>query len=344
MAFCRFCGKELMGEYCDCPAAQEEAFPQNGGAPIFDEPFFQEQVVTGEPEREPFLIRQFHLDLSSLTRLITSIKELLGISEVTSVTTDPYERNVPIVPDCIPAEENEIVIKQYNVARLRSRLKLMFAEGRLMVTNRRILFRASGTSLTGNTVQEHQFNLDEIGGVEIHKDYKFSLLSFFGCLMLWILAAAWTRTRFGGMGSGAAVVSVILGLLGMVPTFVVYKHFWFKLLCAVVGNTFLSMAAARNNGFVEFLSAIGSIIVLANLVIVSMVPNLVLKIKCKGASGAVVIGSQKILLQRKSGGDDYSGFSEVMPWEDTMLAMNELGTLIDDLQKQGDYAIEKWSN
>ena len=56
----------------------------------------------------------------------------------------------------------------------------------------------------------------------------------------------------------------------------------------------------------------------------------------------MVIGSQKSMFRRKVG-DDYSGFAEVMPWEDTIMAMNELGTMIDDLQKQGDYAIEKWS-
>ena len=48
-----------------------------------------------------------------------------------------------------------------NLALLRTRLKFMKAEGRMMVTNRRVLFRAAGTSLTGNILQEHQFNLDE---------------------------------------------------------------------------------------------------------------------------------------------------------------------------------------
>ena len=48
-------------------------------------------------------------------------------------------------------------------------------------------------------------------------------------------------------------------------------------------------------------------------------------------------------LQRRSGSDEYSGFVEVLPWEDTIMAMNEIGAMIDDLKKQGDYAIEKWS-
>ena len=67
-----------------------------------------------------------------------------------------------------------------------------------------------------------------------------------------------------------------------------------------------------------------------------------IKVKTKGATGAVVIGSQQAMFRRKTG-DDYSGFAEVMPWEDTIMAMNEIGTMIDDLQKNGDYAIEKWS-
>lgn len=71
------------------------------------------------------------------------------------------------------------------------------------------------------------------------------------------------------------------------------------------------------------------------------IPILVIKIKTKGASGAIVIGSQKAMFSKT--GDDYSGFAEVMPWEDTVMAMSELGTMIDDLQKQGDYAIDKWS-
>lgn len=79
-----------------------------------------------------------------------------------------------------------------------------------------------------------------------------------------------------------------------------------------------------------------------NRIINSLVPNLVLKIKTKGGSGAVVIGSQKAIYRRKSG-DDYSGFAEILPWEDTELAINELGTMIADLQQQGNYAVEKWT-
>ena len=96
------------------------------------------------------------------------------------------------------------------------------------------------------------------------------------------------------------------------------------------------------NGFLQFLAVVSWIFLIVMLLINSLVPNLVLKIKTKGGSGAVVIGSQKAIYRRKSG-DDYSGFAEILPWEDTKLAINELGTMIADLQQQGNYAVEKWT-
>ena len=75
---------------------------------------------------------------------------------------------------------------------------------------------------------------------------------------------------------------------------------------------------------------------------VNMLDNLMVGQLGTEAMNAVSIGSQQSLLRRNFS-KDYSGFKEIMPWEDTVIAINELGTLIDDLQKQGDYAIEKWS-
>lgn len=82
---------------------------------------------------------------------------------------------------------------------------------------------------------------------------------------------------------------------------------------------------------------------LANLFVNCFVKNLVIKLKLRGGYSAIHIGSKKSLLQRHGGTDEYSGFTEVLPWEDTTMAMNELGALLDDLRKRGDYAIEKWS-
>lgn len=335
MAFCRYCGKELIDGQCDCYEFQ--ASIGNGGNAQYQQAY--------EQSKDPFIIPSFNLNFSSFSGFVSSMRNQTGMSEPSSNSGDPFEHNVPIVPDCIQPEENEVVVKQYNIAMLRTRLKFMKAEGRMMVTNRRVLFRATGTSLTGNIAQEHQFKLDEIGGIEMHKDYKFSLLNFLGCFLLYILAIYLTLMIFRRASNGGAIaIGVILGIVGLVPTFVVYKRFGLKLLCAMVGSGCFSMAyiVSSRSGFLMFLLILANLIVLMDLIIVCFVPNLVVKIKTNGAVGAVVIGSQKAMFKRDIG-DDYSGFVEVMPWEDTIMAMNELGTMIDDLQKQGDYAIEKWS-
>ncbi len=335
MAFCRYCGEELINGQCDCYEFQASIGNTTNNQ-------YQEAYQSA---KEPFLIQSFKPNFSSVSGFVSSMRDQSGLSEPTSNADDPFEHNVPIVPDCVQPEDNEIVVKQYNIAKLRTRLKFMKAEGRLMVTNRRVLFRASGTSLTGNILQEHQFNLDEIGGIEMHKDYKFSILSFIGCLLIDILALYLTQMIFSSTVNGGTIaICVILGILGLVPTFIVYKHFWLKLLCSIIASGCFSMAFAASigSGFIGFMVVLANIIVIINLIIVCFVPNLVVKIKTKGATGAVVIGSQKAMFRRKTG-DDYSGFAEVMPWEDTIMAINELGTMIDDLQKQGDYAIEKWS-
>ena len=379
MAYCRFCGKELVNGQCDCDEflasvgkkkeshRQEEAHTYAGQGASEQKRYREEQRYTGrqykeqryeEPHqeeqhyeeayhrtRDPFFVQSVGIDFSSPSSFVTSIRDQSGVSDPAASTGDPYEHNVPIVPDCVEAEDNEVIVKQYNLAMLRTRLKFMKAEGRLMVTNRRVLFRAAGTSLTGNILQEHQFNLDEIGGIEIHKDYKFSILSFLGCLILSGFAFVLPEYLFATTGDTLTMIlGLIFGLACMVPTFVVYKHFWIKLFFAMAGSGCLLLAYTLSDSNILFgiLALLGTLLLIIDLMIVCFVPNLVVKVKTKGAQGAVVIGSQKSMFSRKTG-DDYSGFAEVMPWEDTVMAMNELGTMIDDLQKQGDYAIEKWS-
>ncbi len=419
MAFCRFCGKEMVNGQCDCDGFRSsmmgQANSQHGAAGQYGNPMqggqyggqthdgqygnqyqggqhgnqyqggqygnqyqggqygnqyqsdqYGNQYQNGqygnqyqgsqsqsnqyqqpyEKEKDPFIIPSFKINASSFSSFMSSIRDMTGAGEPNSSGDDPYEHNVPIVPDCIQPEENEIVVKQYNIAKLRTRLKFMKAEGRMMVTNRRILFRAAGTSLTGNILQEHQFNLDQIGGIEMHKDYKFSIMNFIFCILLNVFVLYLLMDAMINIDNGTvvAVVGTLLGIVGLVPTFVVYKRFWLKLTFAFISNIcfLVTYEVADNNGFFAVLVILSYVIQLVDLIIVCFVPNLVIKIKTMGAEGAIVIGSQKAMFRRRTG-DDYSGFAEVLPWDDTVMAMNEIGTMIDDLQKQGDYAVQKWS-
>lgn len=39
---------------------------------------------------------------------------------------------------------------------------------------------------------------------------------------------------------------------------------------------------------------------------------------------------------------DFTGFGEVFPSEDSETAIRELGAIINDIQRMGDYAIDRW--
>lgn len=357
MAYCRFCGKPIAGEECTC----DEYLKSIGKTP-----------------KKRVFNTKFRLNFSSGPAFVSSFRDQFGFGDDSIHKEDPFETNVPVVPDCIEQEDNEIIVKQYNIAKLRTRIKFMWAEGRMMITNKRLLFRAAGTSLTGDLLQEHQFTLDEIAGVEFQRDNKFSFLNLLGTLfvangglmavliplvvafVLGFKNAIENAESMSAMKTLSTVCVIlaffflIFGLIGVLASIFLYQKQWLKVLLSGAAEAFpvlsiilfvtFGLGKLDKNAMIAFI-VIGAIVLLIsvictiiNSIIVCFVPNLVITIKTKGGQGAISVGSKNAIVDR-----DYSGFMEVLPWEDTNMAINELGTMIDDLQKMGDYAVEKWS-
>jgi ElaB/YqjD/DUF883 family membrane-anchored ribosome-binding protein len=111
-------------------------------------------------------------------------KKRMGIGSPEKNATDTYEREMSIVPDCISATENEIPVRQYNIAVLRNLLRFERAEGRLQVTNKRVIFRAAGSSLRGRTTLQQEFAMDAIAGIEAKNNYKYNFLFLIFALIL----------------------------------------------------------------------------------------------------------------------------------------------------------------
>ena len=142
MAFCKFCGKQIEeGKVCGC---------QTSTKPIIDK------------ERAKGFIE--------------SMKNRMGIGEPERNATDTYERGMNIVPDCIKPIAGEVPIKQYNVAVLRNVLRYERAEGRMQVTNKRVVFRAAGRSIGGRTALQQEFGIDKLAGVESQRNYRFGFV------------------------------------------------------------------------------------------------------------------------------------------------------------------------
>ena len=125
----------------------------------------------------------------------------MGIGEPERNATDCYERNLKIVPDCISSNENEIPVKQYNIAVLRNLLRGERAEGRMQVTNKRVVFRAAGRSIGGRTTLQQEFAIDELAGIEAQRNFRFGFIYLlFGVIVVAVVMSLFTLL-FGTINS-----------------------------------------------------------------------------------------------------------------------------------------------
>ena len=125
---------------------------------------------------------------SSAGNFFKSAKNRMGIGTPERNATDTYESGMKIVPECISANENEIPVKQYNVAVLRNIFKFERAEGRIQVTNKRVIFRAAGRSVGGRTTVQHEYAINEIAGIEARNNFKFSFMYFLFAIFIIVLS------------------------------------------------------------------------------------------------------------------------------------------------------------
>lgn len=295
--------------------------------------------------------------LSSCKSAVETLAKRMGIWESHDANVDIFETNKNIVPDVVKANDGEVPIKQYEVATLRSRIRGQYTKGRLQVTNKRVLFRAAGASYKGAITVQHEFALEEIAGIEVKISNRVSPLNIFLGIILSLLVCpvfSGLFERFSQQSEGLALfTSIVIAVVFALPFFLLKKKFWVKFLlldcgigCLIGTSSLASLSPSTlifgiQSNVADVVGFIFSLLWLLNLILVALVPDLVLCVKTKGAAEAFNIRRKQhatIFKQEV----EYTGFSEVVPSKDASLVANELGALIDDLQKNGYLAIENW--
>ena len=318
--FCTRCGRPLAeGEVCNCPTP----------------PTWQEQLRNKYEE-----VKEKALSYLPKNNKFTFL-----------------ERGKKITPDCISPNEGEIPVRQYKLAKLRSRLRGSYAEGRLQVTDKRVIFRAAGYSSKGKTITQEEFSVGEIGGVEIKKNNRLSGINVFISLFL----SAWISTDVGSffeaMNQEFQFVALFLTSMlffASVAAFVFMRKFaWFKYvllsttLAAVVGlsdipadvfDIVFNFKLFSFSNIIIFVVAIGTFFTWLRVI---AVPDLSFSFKTNGATETVTV-KRRVWGTFFKQQQENSGFSEVLPWADTDRASEELGAMIRDLQIDRISAIEKW--
>ena len=267
---------------------------------------------------------------------------------------DCYERGKDIIPDCVAPEEGEIVVKQYKLAILRTRHKLTRAEGKMQITNKRVIFRAAGRNPVGKTVYQSDFAIDKIDGVEIRRDYRFLFWDFFLNTYLSSICCLIGILLGGGMFNDEkmffAVLSLIVASVTAIPFFALKKRYLFKLLAlsfgyGITGSLIVQAEENSRNGFLIICAIVFAF--LAILYLISMFlsffkPNLVIEVKTSSGSPGIQIKHKFASLFVWKKMDENSGFSEILPWEDADLATKEISAIINDIKTLGDMGVDKW--
>ncbi len=334
--FCTRCGRPLAeGETCSCMG----------------------QAAAPAPAASSF-------DLGAAKGFWESMKNRMGIGDPELNKGDVFEKDKNIIPDCVKANEGEIPVKQYTVATLRNRIlgiPYTKAIGRMQVTNKRVIFRAPGRCLAGRTTLQHEFAIDELAGVEARREYVFNGWDLILGLIVTMLGGGLMTALITSIMEDAKmavgiIFALLFGLALCVPFFMLKKKWLLKLLC--LGGSFMPMlsvgiAASKMGEYMDrggleffggvlvFFGILSLILTLFALFIYAIKPNLVLLIKTKSANEAIDIKRKKFAL---FGGKDeeHTGYAEVLPADDAERCIREIDAMINDIQKLGDFGIDKW--
>ncbi len=330
--FCTRCGRPLEdGQVCVCSGGARA--PEVGRAPAYTQ---QKAQAKG---------------------FFETMKNQMGIGNPELNQGDVYEKGKRIIPDCVRPNEGEVPVKQYEVAKLQSRvLGIPYAKaiGRMQVTNKRVIFRAPGKSIGGRTTLQHEFAIDELAGVEARREYRFNPGDVFLGIFTFLFAAfltTWLVTKMCGTEIAMYIVLPLLFGIGLaVPFFLVKKLWLLKVLClGGASGPLYSFGVALGEiekyeffgDLMWFLSIITFLCALVALFFYAIRPNMVLVVKTKAATDAIDVRSRSLI--GGINGSEHTGYNEVLPAEDTERCIREVNALINDIQKLGDFGIEKWA-
>ncbi|MBO5333739.1 MAG: hypothetical protein J6B37_06465 [Clostridia bacterium] len=352
--FCTKCGRPLAeGEVCNCAVAQAPVNPGPQATPV------QQNANNGSVNINVTQVA------ANATGAWTKIKNQIGIGDPLINEGDAFEKGKRIIPDCVKPNDGEVPVRQYQIATLRNRIlgiTYTKAYGRIQVTNKRVIFRAPGRCLAGRTTLQHEFAIDEIAGIESRREYGFNFWDLIIGLIVYAIGGgigfgiAGGISEMGQEGFLAFLFSIILAAGAGALFFLVKKKWLLKLLglgAAVVplwslGSVQFSFWVENEFlGMLMFLFAIPfTLISLLTLFLHAIKPNLALIVKTKSASEAIDIRRKKLPIFGVIGGqnekDDHTGYTEIWPEEDAELSIREIGAMINDIQKLGDFGIEKW--
>ncbi len=256
--------------------------------------------------------------------------------------------------------EGESTVRTYRCTYYKSKLLGIQTDGYLGVTNKRLIFLASGNSTTGRTILQSEVPIADVSGINSFKGTYFSILLLVGALilasivltlipaLLTAIAYALESSTFFQILAWLIIIASFAGSF-LVPA----KQIWRTVLAACTVGGLLSLAGLGLQYLLLALSSgrMGSKIWLILLALAALIylllcaawfarrPTFSLEVSSKGGSSTPIrIASAGGFLSISS-----TNSLNAQPAEDAEKMLWELGALITDIQTLGDYGIAKWT-
>jgi len=347
MSFCTQCGKQLLeGQACECTEVKQ--FCTECGAKLFGGKVC---ACTAKPVSE---------------HSANYVSESDNADPEAGAAYDGMQ----IISDYVSFMSDEIPVRQYNLVNLRNWIRVKSAEGRLLVTNKRLIFRAEGRGAKWPVHRE--IALSEITGIDAVSKRRFSfphmMIGLVTVLAIAVLIAV--ITFMGGWAittlfvsrppvldffrqsldqiiesheADVSQLSLIFGLFigfgGVALYFLLRMKYWFRQLLLGVSLGAFFVVGLTGNVFANVLFGASVIINIYGLVMFARLPDLFVSVYGKGGTCVNMIQAKNMVRSGYVG----MGCAEAAPTPETSAAICELGAVIADLQNLDDAGVMKWS-
>lgn len=260
----------------------------------------------------------------------------------------------------ISAAKEERTVKTYFCSYYHSRLLGLQAKGHLGVTNKRVIFHASGQSTIGNSVIQSEVPIADVSGISSYKGTYFS----FGHLLVALIVSSFisliaaSLVNLIGINTDYQVyqgIGWLVGIVALISSFAIKSdQIWRSVLAATSSLVVYSIGVSRvlQNPLSLILgqtSGLGWELVIAGLINLYALlcifwyarrPAFSLMIGSKGGSSTpiAISGASRLGILDTSAGRALTA----EPAEETEEMLKELGAVILDIQTLGDLGIKKW--
>lgn len=257
----------------------------------------------------------------------------------------------------VPAE-GESTVRTYHCTYYREKALGLKSGGFLGVTNKRVIFQATGDTPSGRSVIQSEVPIADVSGINSFKGTYFDLFALLGALLLAGLAMIFIPAILTGLGfilesyTFFQIIGWLLAIGAFFGSFFIsVKLIWRTFLIGISAGALLSLAGTQLLDAMSVLTGGGGgsffIILLFLGAVVYMLmcaswysrrPTFSLEINSSGGS------STPIHISNAGGIMHVSALSipNALPGRDAETMLQEIGALITDIQTLGDYGIDKW--